>query len=1652
MNNILGVLPTYTVGLFDDGFCTNRLGMGPVADFRSGGSGVQIDVIPNATTPVYGQSFDQAGNQSSCVLLGSFLHNTLPPSRPNFVSISPGTPSYTRRVLLRGSLSASSSPMPPVAVDIYSNSTCSSLLTTTTPSQFTGAGISFLVPRNLTSAMSAQSRDSLGNLSACQLMRNFAHSDTGPQGFAVTSLNNGSVSLAWIPDTVASPSPSYSIERSRKTGGPYTIIAKDLLSPFYVDSNVRGGETYYYVVRASNTTGTSFPSVESSLTIAAAAPDVPYAINATPGDTRVTLTWSASGLAIDFRVLRSNKAGGPYTVIVDTLKSQSYIDDTVTNGQPYYYVVQARNPTGMSAYSGEASAVPRSQALAPTGVVATGITSSPACNGNRGVEIRWTSSPYFNEFMIRRGTSPSNGYEIGRSFGDSYIDCETSNDMNTLRYYSVSAMWSGAEGIASTQSEFYAGTAPTIYANPGDAVIDVGWNNPDNAPNYNVYRALAGTTGYTLYTTLSGSSLLDSLVTNGTAYSYFVEPVFGSGALGWRSGSVSATPTTFPSAPSNLSLVVVNGDQAQLQWSPSPRYNAFNIYRGSSAGSLSYYGNTTTPSFTDTNPSSGMNYYQVTSAWGNSETAASNTVSYRSSRVSGVTATIASSTITISWTALSATGLTGYKVLRGTSSGGSYTTISTQSALSYIDNATTSGVAYFYVVVPTFSDATQGVNSIEVAASRGSSVPAGLSITATTGTSVTLQWAKVLNSSLYTIYSAASASGPWTQRTQVVSTSGNVTALTANTIVYFSVTAKVSNIESAKSTAVSGRIVDSPGIPLVIAKNAAVDLSWAPATGALTYQLQRSTDAINFTNIASAQAATTFTDSTVTNQTYYYYRVLATFTSETRLSGLSSGVMPGFVPDVPRGLSANGNGGGTDIYLSWAGVNRTSGYNIYSSTSAGGPFTIWASTSSSNNNQVSSLTSNQTYYFRVTSLNGTNESAQSASLAVVPSIMPPSPAVQINASSAAVLTWSSVSTASTYDVIRSSDAVNYITVASGIGATTYTDSTLVSNVAYVYRYVPKNAAGVEMATSSYSTPVSAGAKPLSPVELSARSAAANQVLLSWVPVSNVVSYKIYRSTVSGSGYTLQGILSVPSNAYTDASAVNGSTYYYIATSVNSSGVESDPSNEAGVRLIAGPASLLATATNGSTNLSWSASASATNYRVLRSTISGGPYASLASANATTSFSDTQIENGTTYYYVVVANYASGAVSQDSAQASAVGINGMNLLVPIELVDAPLTSDVTDTTFERSRTSFEPAAYDGTVTTRFEIVAINLDSSARDVDLVDSTGAVVATISLPAGLNLMKRLSSAFISNSFNDTYRIRIHATPASDGLVQVGAARIMVTQVGATMTKIYYPLSSSNQSPSRFDLIAPLYTTTSSSSADFSGASYYVRNTASLSELDSWLPWELETLVAQSGNAEGTVSLYNINKSLDVGDTGANIPSGGSISMINSPFIDGVSNFGSGEEGNNFRIALRCTWACDEGDVSLYKAGLWVRLVRLKKAEVLIRTSFGSQMMSGVTSLASNRAKIDTSVFSNPIVLFQALVSSTGTTTLDLMDEGTRDDSSGSSSAVSGSSVTTNSSTKALQRSPTFTVVSGDRHTVRATSSASSTLTESAIVIRANR
>ncbi|RUS47874.1 glycoside hydrolase family 9 protein [Cohnella sp. AR92] len=219
-------------------------------------------------------------------------------------------------------------------------------------------------------------------------------------------------------------------------------------------------------------------------------------------------------------------------------------------------------------------------------------------------------------------------------------------------------------------------------------------------------------------------------------------------------------------------------------------------------------------------------------------------------------------------------------------------------------------------------------------------------------------------------------------------------------------------------------------------------------------------------------------------------------------------------------------------------------------------------------------------------------------------------------------------------------------------ANDYSATGLTGTAAVKTAYIPVYDNGVKVFGNEPGpvTPVA----PAAPASLTATAGKA-QATLNWSASAGAASYNVKRSTTSGGAYTTVAT-GVTGTSYTNTGLTNGTTYYYVVSAVNGVG-ESANSAQASVTpaapvVPAAPASLTATAGNALATLSWSASSGAASYNVKRSTTSGGAYTTVATGVAATSYADTGLTNGTTYYYVVSAVNAAGE-SANSAQASAI---------------------------------------------------------------------------------------------------------------------------------------------------------------------------------------------------------------------------------------------------------------------------------------------------------------------------------------------------------------------------------------------------------------
>ncbi len=169
--------------------------------------------------------------------------------------------------------------------------------------------------------------------------------------------DDSQITLTW---DLMNGTSKYNVYRSTKDGdGVHGTQIANVSSP-YVDSGLTNGTTYFYVVTLVRPDGTETgPSLQAAATPQVNAAGAPTALAAAPGESKVKLTWQALPGAATYDLQRSWTVGGVAQRSVVTGVNSGYVDQDVTNGTTYYYVVTAVNAAGaQSAASAQSAATP----------------------------------------------------------------------------------------------------------------------------------------------------------------------------------------------------------------------------------------------------------------------------------------------------------------------------------------------------------------------------------------------------------------------------------------------------------------------------------------------------------------------------------------------------------------------------------------------------------------------------------------------------------------------------------------------------------------------------------------------------------------------------------------------------------------------------------------------------------------------------------------------------------------------------------------------------------------------------------------------------------------------------------------------------------------------------------------------------------------------------------------------------------------------------------------------------------------------------------------------------------------------------------------------------------------------------------------------
>jgi parallel beta-helix repeat protein len=751
-------------------------------------------------------------------------------------------------------------------------------------------------------------------------------------------------------------------------------------------------------------------------------------------------------------------------------------------------------------------------------------------------------------------------------------------------------------------------------------------------------------------------------------------------------------PLGFPTEPQNIQAV--SGNQTiNLSWDPPISDGGFpitnyKIYRRNNSGGeslLAIIGNIT--NYIDINLTNGKTYYykvRAVNSFGEG---------FLSDELSATPATIPSaptgliiftgdSYVNISWNAPVSNGgspITNYIIYRGMSSGNVSFLIEIGNITYYNDTIVINGITYYYNI-----SAKNGAGESPLS-NETYGTPLGLpsepmNLQTFWGDSfINITWdaptldggTPVIN---YRIYRGTISGGE-----SFLDEIGNVLFYNdtnvINGITYFYRVSAVNIIgEGSLSNEVYATPITVSTEPLDLSATAGdsyVDITWdepisnggAPISNYRIYRGTTSGDVALFNEIGNI---TFYNDTTVMNGITYYYNISAVnVAGEGALSNETIGTPLGS-PSEPINLLTFW--GDSYINITWdaptlSGGTPITNYIIYRGTISGGETFLTEIGNLSYHNDTG-VTNGINYFYKVSAKNIVGEGPLSVEVTANPATVPTEP---LNSAAWAGDSYINVS----WDSPTSnggSQIINYLiykgTISGSeiflveIGNVSYYVDTMVTNgITYYYKVSAKNDIGEgSLSNEVYGTPMGL---PSSPQNLQA-SSGDSFVNISWIaPILDggtpVTNYRIYRGPTSGDVTFYIEIGNV--TFYNDTNVTNGVIYYYEVAAKNivgegglSNETQSSPSTFPDepilVNVICGDSYV---------NLIWDPPISdggfpITNYRVYRGNTSGGEIFLIEIGNIS-SYNDTSVTNGITYYYKVSAKniVGEGALSEETSK-------------------------------------------------------------------------------------------------------------------------------------------------------------------------------------------------------------------------------------------------------------------------------------------------------------------------------------------------------------------------------------------------------------------
>ena len=347
------------------------------------------------------------------------------------------------------------------------------------------------------------------------------------------------------------------------------------------------------------------------------------------------------------------------------------------------------------------------------------------------------------------------------------------------------------------------------------------------------------------------------------------------------------------------------------------------------------------------------------------------------------------------------------------------------------------------------------------------------------------------------------------------------------------------------------------------------------------------------------------------------------------------------------------------------------GYNVYRGTASGGPYTkINGSRVQSSNYNDNSVISGTTYYYVVRAVDTfSNESTNSNQSSATPIDTTP-PAIPTGLVATAgigtvSLDWNNNAEGDLagYYVYRSTTSGGTYTLLNGtlLTGSNYADNSVTNGTTYYYVVTAADNSSNESenSTEDTATPYADTTPPAAPTGLTA-TAGNHTVALDWNNnvESDMNGYNVYRGTISGGPYTKINGTIVSTSNYTDNTAANGTTYYYVVRAVDIYSNES--ANSSQVSATPSPITIYTFA---------GITAANTNYNSFACDVDVFPFAGLSSNR------NSQVEASDANYVKIAANDTTELTTVDPGSSDEIF-----LWIEMKVNEAPASISQIDLTF------------------------------------------------------------------------------------------------------------------------------------------------------------------------------------------------------------------------------------------------------------------------------------------------------------------------------------------------------------------------------------